>query len=100
MDNDYWADHDEPLAILDSEENRRDNPGGFIWDCCDTFGDEICEKKFGCLIGHHLSLQGAKRKIPDSYSSRHVDSPETTDSEDDLSDSDNLSDSDGLSNSE
>jgi hypothetical protein len=83
MENDYWADHDEPIEVLDSAQNRKDNPGGFIWYCCETLGDEVGGKAHGCLIGHHLSARDSKKGRPDWYKSSHVDSEESSGSEDD-----------------
>jgi hypothetical protein len=36
-----WPDHDENChGPIDTEENRRDYPGSFIYPCCDRDGEE------------------------------------------------------------
>ena len=94
MENDCWADHDEPINVLDSEQYRNDNPGGFIWECCDTLGDEDDVKRLGCMIGHHLSARDSRKGIPDWYKSRNAESEEPSDTEDDDSEDDDSEDDD------
>lgn len=56
VNEDEFPDHDERVhGPMDTEENRRDNPLGFIWDCCEANG----VNEPGCEIGQHIS--SAKR---------------------------------------
>ncbi|MCJ1243335.1 hypothetical protein MMC30_000532 [Trapelia coarctata] len=48
-DGDFWADNDEATwGPVDTEDNRKSYPEGFIWTCCDKNGEEA-----GCKIGRH-----------------------------------------------
>jgi hypothetical protein len=52
-DSDVWADHDENChGPIDTQENQHNHPEGFIWTCCDKFGDEP-----GCRRGRHKSVK-------------------------------------------
>jgi hypothetical protein len=100
-DPDCWVDDDAPHYIKDSAQGRKDNPGGFSWTCCEVYGDEIVDKQYGCMRGHHLSIAQSKEKSrPDWYKRQHLDSPssssesEMTSSEDEVSDIDDDSDGD------
>lgn len=47
---DFFADHDENChGPMDTEENRRDFPEGFYWNCCETDGAAD-----GCEKGQHV----------------------------------------------
>lgn len=49
-ERDFWADHDENChGRIDSDESRKEYPGGFIWSCC----EQICEGSTGCTKGRH-----------------------------------------------
>jgi hypothetical protein len=94
-DPDCWVDDDAPDYVKDTAQGRLDNPGGFSWSCCEVYGDEIVEKQYGCMRGHHLSAaQSSEKSLPDWYRCQNLDSPssssesEVTSSEDDVSDID------------
>ncbi|KAJ5147252.1 hypothetical protein N7526_000604 [Penicillium atrosanguineum] len=54
-DEELFADHDEPLEILDSDDYRKSYPENFIFDCCDgNLMDDI-----GCEVDWHRSLETA-----------------------------------------
>ena len=39
VDYDEWPDHDEDChGPIDTKMNRRENPEGFRWSCCDALG--------------------------------------------------------------
>jgi len=48
-DHDLWADHDERChGPVDTPENRRNHPEGFIWQCCEEQGNVK-----GCETSRH-----------------------------------------------
>ncbi|KAK3935495.1 hypothetical protein QBC46DRAFT_397399 [Diplogelasinospora grovesii] len=50
-EGDFWADHEEDHhGPIDTEENKREFPEGFIWDCC-----QECGTNPGCHRGPHVS---------------------------------------------
>jgi hypothetical protein len=61
-----WNDWDEKtFGPHDAEENKREHPGGFIWDCCDEPGDD----KKGCTVTpHEAPIPIYKRKKASSGS--------------------------------
>jgi hypothetical protein len=57
IDEDYfevWPNDPDP----DTEEARIENPGGFIWDCCQERGDG----KEGCVRDRHDSWDAKRQK--------------------------------------
>lgn len=56
-DEDAWPDHEEEThGPVDTPENRRDYPEGFIWSCCDkTFNED------GCVNAQHITKQKKQR---------------------------------------
>ncbi|KAK3897101.1 hypothetical protein C8A05DRAFT_39350 [Staphylotrichum tortipilum] len=46
----FWDEHEEHWGPIDTEENRRDMPEGFLWTCCDKVGTEP-----GCTSAPHQS---------------------------------------------
>jgi hypothetical protein len=56
---DIWADHEERThGPIDTEQNRKDHPEGFIWSCC----DEFLGATEGCQTGPHVAQKVKKRK--------------------------------------
>ena len=48
-DSEVWADHVERIhGRIDTEENKKEFPKGFEWDCCQRRGDEV-----GCEVDVH-----------------------------------------------
>ena len=57
VNEDEFPDHDEQVhGPMDTEDNKRTNPRGFIWDCCDRVGVQA----LGCESGQHIP--SAKRR--------------------------------------
>jgi hypothetical protein len=60
FEGDFWADHDEMChGDIDSDFCKREYPQGYIWDCCDTQGDQP-----GCERSRHKAdprLKAARR---------------------------------------
>ncbi|VUC20451.1 unnamed protein product [Clonostachys rosea] len=51
-ESDFWADHDEDThGEIDSDEARKEYPGGFTWSCCEVTADGAP----GCITGRHES---------------------------------------------
>lgn len=77
-DSDFWADHDEDChGPIDTQENRRDHPEGFQWDCCDTSGagsyhhdafdhdyEDVDEDRLGegCVLDRHVESKDGHKK--------------------------------------
>ena len=58
MAGDHWADHDEDChGEIDTDENRKEYPEGFMWTCCDQTGDVE-----GCETGLHQAQESRKRR--------------------------------------
>lgn len=62
--SDFWADDDGPV---DTEENRKEFPEGFKWDCCNISGeskyeDSDGEEWDGCEHGTHIESKTSSRK--------------------------------------
>jgi hypothetical protein len=58
-DGDFWADTEEKThGPIDTEENRKEFPEGFIWQCCEKTGD-----KEGCEIGKHMPDLAKRAKL-------------------------------------
>lgn len=58
-ESDFWADHDEDChGLIDTDEMRKDFPGGFRWDCCDAAGDA----EEGCSYDRHEAFPAKRRK--------------------------------------
>jgi hypothetical protein len=52
-DSSTWDDWDErTFGDHDNDDNRKEYPEGFTWDCCDARGDE----KKGCEVGPHEAV--------------------------------------------
>jgi hypothetical protein len=57
-DSDFWADHDEMChGPIDTEENMKEFPEGFFWDCCE---ENLSDP--GCQIGRHLERAPGLKK--------------------------------------
>lgn len=58
VDYEAFADHDEDChGPMDTDENRRQFPGNFIWSCCEEDGASE-----GCLKAPH-TVGNKKRRI-------------------------------------
>ncbi|OAG03085.1 uncharacterized protein CC84DRAFT_1219992 [Paraphaeosphaeria sporulosa] len=57
-EGDIWADHDERChGTINTEAMRKEYPEGFLWSCCDRFGD-----KTGCRKGPHRPQEAKRRR--------------------------------------
>ncbi|CAN9188491.1 unnamed protein product [Alternaria alternata] len=65
-DGDFWADHDERChGTIDTEEMRKEYPGGFLWDCCDKPGDAS-----GCKSSRHRPDRTKRVRQPLNHAKR------------------------------
>ncbi len=56
-DSDTWYQWKEYNGPMDTEENQRRFPGGFVWNCCGVAGGFE-----GCQIGAHIEMIGSEKK--------------------------------------
>jgi hypothetical protein len=57
-ESDLWADHDENChGDIDTPENQREFPEGFIYSCCEKRGGSE-----GCEVGNHQAVDGKRTR--------------------------------------
>ncbi|KAK5651496.1 hypothetical protein OQA88_11950 [Cercophora sp. LCS_1] len=62
-DGDFWADHDEDAhGEINTKDNKKEYPEGFIFDCCERMGD-----KPGCRRFRHESDPAKNRRNGAKY---------------------------------
>ncbi|RBR23562.1 uncharacterized protein FIESC28_03744 [Fusarium coffeatum] len=85
-ESNYWADHDEGShGPIDTKDNRKDCPEGFVWTCCDKNYTED-----GCARGFHEADPRKSRR----ESGREPSDVDDDDDEDDLDEDEDEEDED------